>query len=339
MKKRHTSSNLVETSRVIPLNSGTSRPRRNLAIEADSTAAKSKAEDALTRSLRGLFAIAESYPDLKANEGFLSLQRDLSRIEDDIANARRYYNAVVRDFNTRQEVFPANLLAGVLGFETRSFFQAEAGDDQPQRRALKVRESALLFAGLLALGLDAAAIEIGKFDVSILLDPDGTLFVTETIDVDFGELERHGIFRIIPVSYARNETLAGVPVGTTYAVRMKVLGVADGGGARLRFTAWPEDRSLFIRIGDPDRTVMGGITYVITYRVQRAINRFESHDELYWNVTGTEWDWPIHKASVRVHLPSEVAPEDLLHKTFTGTLGSQTTKATERLGAKTYGLK
>jgi len=199
-----------------------------------------------------------------------------------------------------------------------------------------VRETVLLFAGILAFGLDAAAIEIAKFDVSILLDPDGTIFVTETIDVDFGELERHGIFRTIPVRYARTETVAGIAVGTTYAVRMRVLGVADGGGAPLRFTAWPEDRSLFIRIGDPDRTVTGKLTYVITYRVQRAINRFESHDELYWNVTGTEWDWPIRRASVRVHLPSDVAPEKLLHKTFTGVFGSQMTKATEELGAKTY---
>jgi LemA protein len=108
---------------------------RNEAAGAASTAARSKAEDALTESLRGLFALAEAYPDLKANEGFLSLQRDLSRIEDDIANARRYYNAVVRDFNTKQEVFPANLLAGLLGFETRSFFQAEASE----REAASVR--------------------------------------------------------------------------------------------------------------------------------------------------------------------------------------------------------
>jgi hypothetical protein len=199
-----------------------------------------------------------------------------------------------------------------------------------------VRETAVLVAGILAFALDARAIEIPKFEVSILLDPDGTLFVTETIEVDFGELEKHGIFRTIPVSYARTENVAGVPVGTTYAARLRVLGVADGGGQALSFSTWPEDRSLFIRVGDPDRTVTGKLTYAITYRVQRAINRFDSHDELYWNVTGTEWDWPIHQASVRVHFPSEVAPENLLHKTFTGPFRSQTTKATERAGPSTY---
>jgi uncharacterized membrane protein YgcG len=194
----------------------------------------------------------------------------------------------------------------------------------------------LLVAGILSFGVDAAAIEIAKFDVSILLDPDGTIFVTETIDVDFGDLEKHGIFRTLPVRYARTESLAGVAVETTYALRTRVLSVTDGGRAPLRFSAWPEDRNLFIRIGDPDRTVTGKMTYVITYRVQRAINRFESHDELYWNVTGNEWDWPIHHAGVRVHLPSDIAPEALLHRTFTGRFGSPTTKATERLGPKTY---
>jgi LemA protein len=138
LKKRHDLvPNLVETVKGYAAHERETLERvvqaRNQAAAATSQAARGEAEGALTQSLRGLFALAEAYPDLKANEGFLSLQSDLSRIEDDIANARRYYNAVVRDFNTKQEVFPANLLAGLLGFEIRSFFQAEVGERQAAR--------------------------------------------------------------------------------------------------------------------------------------------------------------------------------------------------------------
>jgi uncharacterized membrane protein len=112
--------------------------------------------------------------------------------------------------------------------------------------------------------------------------------------------------------------------------------VSDGAGHSLPFSTWPEDRILSIRIGDPDRTVTGRTTYEIAYRVARAINYFETHDEIYWNVTGTEWDWPIHRAEARVHLPQEVAPESLRHATFTGVLGSPATKATERVNPSLY---
>ncbi|MGH9322850.1 MAG: LemA family protein [Vicinamibacteria bacterium] len=142
LKKRHDLvPNLVETVKGYARHERDTLERvveaRTQAMRAPSTEAKSSAENALTRSLRGLFVLAEAYPDLKANESFLGLQDELSRIEDDIANARRYYNAVVRDFNTRQEVFPANLVAGILGFETRSFFQAEAAERQTTRVQLQ----------------------------------------------------------------------------------------------------------------------------------------------------------------------------------------------------------
>jgi LemA protein len=95
---------------------------RNRAVSAGGPAVAGEAEGALAASVRRIFALAEAYPDLKAAESFLSLQRSLTEIEDHIQNARRYYNAVVRDFNTKIAQFPSNLVAGALGFRPREFF-------------------------------------------------------------------------------------------------------------------------------------------------------------------------------------------------------------------------
>lgn len=95
---------------------------RNRATAAEGPAQAGEAERALGGSVRQLLAVAESYPDLKAGESFLSLQRSLVEIEDHIQNARRYYNAVVRDLNTKIAQFPSNLVAGPMGFQAQEFF-------------------------------------------------------------------------------------------------------------------------------------------------------------------------------------------------------------------------
>jgi LemA protein len=95
---------------------------RNRATAAQGPAEAGEAERALGGSVRQLLALAESYPDLKAGESFLSLQRALVEIEDHIQNARRYYNAVVRDLNTKIAQFPANLVAGPMGYQAQEFF-------------------------------------------------------------------------------------------------------------------------------------------------------------------------------------------------------------------------
>ena len=84
-----------------------------------------QAENALSGTLKSLFALAESYPDLKANTNFLSLQQTLSEIEESLANARRYYNALVRDNNTYVESFPSNLIANAFQFGKFEFFELE----------------------------------------------------------------------------------------------------------------------------------------------------------------------------------------------------------------------
>ena len=97
---------------------------RTAAMGAQSIQDKEQAENVLTGALKSIFALAEQYPDLKANQNFLELQKTLSEIEEHIQMSRRYYNATVRDFNTKIEVFPNNLIAGPLGFTKKEFFQA-----------------------------------------------------------------------------------------------------------------------------------------------------------------------------------------------------------------------
>jgi LemA protein len=108
---------------------------RNQAMTAEGPAAKAQAEGMLTAALRQVFALAEAYPQLRAVESFNQLQGTLNSIEDSIQNARRYYNAVVRDFNTKIAQFPSNIIANMFGFKPREFFEITA---PAEREAPKV---------------------------------------------------------------------------------------------------------------------------------------------------------------------------------------------------------
>ncbi len=108
---------------------------RNAALSANDPQQRVAAENMLTAALRQLFALAEAYPTLQANQNFLALQQQLATIEEDIANARRYYNAVVRDYNTRLASIPDGLIASLCGFRPRFFFVADEGErEAPQVR-------------------------------------------------------------------------------------------------------------------------------------------------------------------------------------------------------------
>jgi LemA protein len=99
---------------------------RNQAMSTQGPAAKAEAEGVLTTALRQVFALAEAYPQLKAVESFTQLQQSLSQIEDSVQNARRYYNAVVRDLNTKIVQFPSNIIAGMFNITPRQFFEISA---------------------------------------------------------------------------------------------------------------------------------------------------------------------------------------------------------------------
>ncbi len=108
---------------------------RTAAMGATGLDQKLQNENQLSGALKSLFAVAENYPDLKANQNFLQMQRDLTDTEDKIQAARRFYNGNVRDYNTKLQVFPTNLFASMMNFTKREFFGVE---DQAQREAPKV---------------------------------------------------------------------------------------------------------------------------------------------------------------------------------------------------------
>lgn len=98
---------------------------RSQAMQADGVKETEQAENQFEGALKSLFAVAEAYPDLKADQNFRELQKELVDTEDKIQAARRFYNGAVRDLNTKIQTFPTNLIAGLLGFERRDFFEVE----------------------------------------------------------------------------------------------------------------------------------------------------------------------------------------------------------------------
>lgn len=103
---------------------------RSVAMGAQTPEESAKAENALMGSLKSLIAVAENYPQLKANENFAKLQDELSDTENKIQASRRFYNGVVRDFNIKIEIFPNTLIAGMLKFEKRKFFEIENAEEK-----------------------------------------------------------------------------------------------------------------------------------------------------------------------------------------------------------------
>lgn len=131
--------NLVETVKGYAKHEGETLEKviaaRNLAMTSSGDA-KMAAENALTGTLKSLFALQERYPDLKANTNFMDLQNQLKVIENEIASARRYYNGTVKTFNTKIEVFPSNLIANMMKLTKRPYFEL---DSEEERKAVSVK--------------------------------------------------------------------------------------------------------------------------------------------------------------------------------------------------------
>ncbi len=103
---------------------------RSAVLSATTTQQAAEADNMLTQALKSVFAVAEAYPDLKASQNFLNLQTELSDTESKIAYSRQFYNATVRDFNTKTVTFPSSIIASIFGFKQEDFFEATEGERQ-----------------------------------------------------------------------------------------------------------------------------------------------------------------------------------------------------------------
>jgi uncharacterized membrane protein len=159
----------------------------------------------------------------------------------------------------------------------------------------------------------ATAEKITSFIDEIRVNSDSTVDVRETIAYDFGENQKHGIFRFIPIKYKAR--------GGNYNLRISDVKITDENGTPYNYKTTHEGENIKFQIGDADKLVSGKKNYAINYVIRRAVNYFPDHDELYWNFTGDKWPVPIESASVEVILP-ENAKENLQYKCFEGIYGT-----------------
>ena len=137
--------------------------------------------------------------------------------------------------------------------------------------------------------------QINNYQVDITINQDSSLNITEKIKYDFGELNKHGIFRTIPYSYSNTKG--------KFKLRLSDFKVTDESGKELSFEQSNGGGETELKIGDADVLISGEHEYDISYKVKRAVNYFEDHDELYWNAIGGGWDIPINKSEVNIFTP------------------------------------
>lgn len=157
---------------------------------------------------------------------------------------------------------------------------------------------------------------IKELSSTIEVNKDGTIDVSERINYDFETLERHGIIRTIPELKVNQD-------GKKYILDLTDISVTDESKNPYQFTKSKENNNLNIKIGDPERTITGLHTYIINYKVKGELTYFSDHDELYWNVTGNDWNVPISTASAQINLPEEINADEMRIECFTGPAGDR----------------
>ncbi|MBI2842425.1 MAG: DUF2207 domain-containing protein [Armatimonadetes bacterium] len=181
----------------------------------------------------------------------------------------------------------------------------------------KLAAAAILVA---LIAVPAGSFPIRSYNIKMEINPDSSVLVTEAIVADFRGEPHHGIFREIPFSGKDK-------FGNNIRIRHKIISVTDAFGNALQTKISGRSGRVRIRIGDPDVYVEDVRTYVIQYRLLRAVHFFQTYDELYWNAVGPEWEAPIEKAVCEVVLPGEVPAGELRAASYTGFYGATTSDA------------
>ncbi|OIP86805.1 hypothetical protein AUK04_00075 [Candidatus Roizmanbacteria bacterium CG2_30_33_16] len=157
--------------------------------------------------------------------------------------------------------------------------------------------------------------QINDFNAKIQVNKNGSIIVEEKIVYNFGDLQKHGIFRDIPVIKTNKE-------GKKFKLETNVIGVRDANNEPYDFTTNRQKNTIQIKIGSASKYVTGIVTYIISYDISGALTYYSDHDELYWNITGNGWQVPILKATAEVVLPEQITASDIKSICFTGSVGS-----------------
>ncbi len=192
-----------------------------------------------------------------------------------------------------------------------------------------------IIAGLILLLLQAQTTlaygygwDIPSFTGDIKVQIDGSIMVKETIVADYTNEEHHGIYRTIPVQY--RDTL-----GNRLSLKIDVVSITDETGKSWNYTKSYEGDNIYIKIGDADVLLNKPSTFALTYKVERAITFFEDHDEIYWNLTGNEWDVNMEKVHATVSLPEGTQEKDIKATCYTGYYGSSAQNCKNTISGQT----
>ena len=271
------------------------------------------------RALAPVFALAESYPELKASDELPGAAALAASIETISRMARRYYNAVVRDLNTRIQSFPDLLVARPFGFRERSFFELGDAAEAPFR----AWSSNLVILALLLLcrcGQTPPA-RTGAGIKSRTSTPTSPSRPTPTCWCGSGSWSSSP--SRATASTARFRRVPGPQRVQLTASRCRLLSVTDEEGRTHASEVSRDGRYVRIRIGDADREVTGTVVYVLRYQVRDALGRLPGTTSCTGTSTGNEWEAPILHASASIDLPAPLPADSLIPAAYVGRFGSQ----------------